>query len=71
MNGVRPKKWLFIETESMKKGRNMDIKPFINSKDIAGELDFILREDGAENLPVKYAWLKLIDKYQAECLNNK
>ena len=41
----------------------MDITPFINSKDIAGELDFILREEDAENLPVKYAWLVWQSKY--------
>lgn len=38
-----------------RKVNSVDITPFINSKDIAGELDFILREENAENLPVKYA----------------
>lgn len=35
----------------------MDITPFINSVDIADNLDFILREEDADDLPVKCAWL--------------
>lgn len=46
-----------------RKVNSVDITPFINSKDIAGELDFILREENAENLPVKYAWLVWQSKY--------
>ena len=35
----------------------MNITPFVNSKDIADGLDCFLREEAAEDLPTKYAWL--------------